>query len=137
MYTYIHNLLTSMHSYSSYIPYILTYIEKNSTYGIHTLILSYIHAYIHTYISLYIYTYIGILHTYIHTYIHYILPQFSQATEEKAEELIALIDVEGKGTINFAEFCKFIVLLKQGDARLPQSVCMYEKETYVCMYVCM
>eukprot|EP01036_Dinobryon_divergens_P026472 gene26472-35131_t len=39
------------------------------------------------------------------------------ATEEKAEALIALIDVEQKGTINFDEFCKFIVLLKQGDAR--------------------
>ena len=128
---YLHPCIHILHTYHTYIhTYTHTYIFHIWNTYINTLIytcIQYIHKFIHIYIHRY---------TYIHTYIHYILPQFSQATEEKAEELIALIDVEGKGTINFAEFCKFIVLLKQGDARLPQSVCMRRRPMCVCMYVC-
>jgi len=36
---------------------------------------------------------------------------------EKAEKLIAIIDTNNKGVIDFYEFCRFIVLLKQGDER--------------------
>ena len=68
------------------------------------------------YVCMYVYRYVYIsmlcISQCLYTYIF-----LSQATEEKAEALIALIDVEKKGTINFDEFCKFIVLLKQGDAR--------------------
>lgn len=37
---------------------------------------------------------------------------------EKAEKFIALVDVKKNGVIDFDEFCRFIVLIKQGDERL-------------------
>ena len=39
------------------------------------------------------------------------------ASLEKAEELIALVDKDGSGEIEFDEFCEFIVLVKEGDER--------------------
>ena len=40
-----------------------------------------------------------------------------EATLEKAEELMALVDQDGSGEIEFDEFCEFIVLIKDGDER--------------------
>eukprot|EP00605_Chrysophyceae_sp_TOSAG23-4_P002678 GSChrysophyteH1.ASY1.ANO1.2954.1 assembled CDS len=40
-----------------------------------------------------------------------------EATLEKAEELMALVDTDGSGEIEFDEFCEFIVLIKEGDER--------------------
>jgi ankyrin repeat protein len=47
--------------------------------------------------------------------LHYLELDFSI---EKAEELMKLIDTDGSGEIDFAEFCKFIVLMKRGDERV-------------------
>lgn len=37
---------------------------------------------------------------------------------EKAEELLKIVDSDGSGEIDFAEFCGFIVMIKRGDDRL-------------------
>ena len=40
------------------------------------------------------------------------------ASLEKAEELLNIIDENGTGEINFEEFCRFICMIKDGDDRL-------------------
>ena len=40
-----------------------------------------------------------------------------EATLEKAEEFIGLVDKDGSGEIEFDEFCEFIHLVKDGDER--------------------
>ena len=40
-----------------------------------------------------------------------------EATLEKAEELMAMVDKDGSGEIDFEEFCEFIALVKEGDER--------------------
>jgi len=41
-----------------------------------------------------------------------------EASLEKAEELLAMVDGDGSGEIDFDEFCTFIVLIKEGDEKL-------------------
>lgn len=40
------------------------------------------------------------------------------ASIDRAEELLLMIDEDSGGTIDFNAFCKFIVLIKRGDERL-------------------
>jgi hypothetical protein len=40
-----------------------------------------------------------------------------EATLEKAEELMMMVDADGSGEIDFDEFCEFIFLVKDGDER--------------------
>lgn len=46
---------------------------------------------------------------------------------EKAEELLALVDVDGSGEIDFAEYCRFVHLVKSGDERMAQFGGMMDK----------
>lgn len=41
-----------------------------------------------------------------------------ESSLQKAEELLALIDVDGSGEIDFDEYCRFIFLIKTGDERM-------------------
>ncbi len=40
------------------------------------------------------------------------------ASLQKAEELLAVVDHDGSGEIDFEEFCTFFVMLKRGDERI-------------------
>ncbi len=46
---------------------------------------------------------------------------------DKAEELLRIIDVDGSGEIDFAEFCSFFVMIKRGDERLGKYANVIEK----------
>lgn len=40
--------------------------------------------------------------------------------EEKAKELLEIVDVDGSGEIDFDEFCRFIILMKKGEGSFAQ-----------------
>jgi hypothetical protein len=46
---------------------------------------------------------------------------------EKAEELLKLIDTDGNGSIDFAEFCHFFVMMKRGDERVAKFSSLMDK----------
>jgi hypothetical protein len=49
------------------------------------------------------------------------------ASLERAEELLKIVDVDGSGEIDFNEFCNFIVMIKKGDERLSGFSSLLEK----------
>ena len=40
--------------------------------------------------------------------------------EEKAVELLEIVDVDGSGEIGFDEFCRFIILMKKGEGAFAE-----------------
>lgn len=56
--------------------------------------------------------------------LHYLGMDFSI---EKAEEMLALVDKDGSGEIEFDEFCHFIAMVKRGDERMMQFGAILDK----------
>ena len=46
--------------------------------------------------------------------------KLENANEAKAQEMMQLVDTDGNGVIDFREFCKFVALIKKGDARVME-----------------
>ena len=40
--------------------------------------------------------------------------------EEKAIELMEIVDVDGSGEIDFDEYCRFVILLKKGEGAFAE-----------------
>lgn len=56
--------------------------------------------------------------------LHYLGLEF---TLEKAEELLAIVDADGSGEIEFDEFCRFVVMIKKGDERVGKFNSLIDK----------
>jgi hypothetical protein len=43
-----------------------------------------------------------------------------ESSLEKSEEMLKIVDSDGSGEISFPEYCRFIVMIKQGDERFEK-----------------